>query len=41
VAIQNARTAIEIAAEINREHPMDKVRTTLATHTGSRELPAA
>jgi DNA-binding GntR family transcriptional regulator len=41
VAIQTARTAIEIAAEIDREHPMDKVRTTLATHTGSRELPAA
>jgi DNA-binding GntR family transcriptional regulator len=40
VAIQYARTALEIAAEVDPEHPMDKVRTILAVHTGSRELPA-
>jgi DNA-binding GntR family transcriptional regulator len=41
VAVQYARTALEIAAEIDPEHPMDKVRTVLAMHTSSRELPAA
>jgi hypothetical protein len=40
VAIQYARTALEIAAEADPEHPMEKVRTILAVHTGSRELPA-
>jgi DNA-binding GntR family transcriptional regulator len=41
VAIQIARTALEIAAEADPEHPMEKARTILAVHTGSRELPAA
>ena len=39
VAIQCARTVLEIAAKADPEHPMEKVRTILAVHTGSRELP--
>jgi DNA-binding GntR family transcriptional regulator len=41
IAMQVARTAIEVAADVDPQHPMTKVRTTLATHTGSTELPAS
>jgi DNA-binding GntR family transcriptional regulator len=40
VAVQYARTAIEIAAEIDPDFPMDRVRCALEVETGSRELPA-
>jgi DNA-binding GntR family transcriptional regulator len=38
IALQIGRTAIEVVADIDPDHPMTKVRTTLATHTGSTEL---
>jgi DNA-binding GntR family transcriptional regulator len=39
LAVQYARRAIEIAAEVDPSHPMDKIRTVLEMQTGSRELP--
>ena len=38
IATQIARTAIEVAADVDPEYPMAKVRAALAMHTGSTEL---
>jgi DNA-binding GntR family transcriptional regulator len=39
VAVQYARTTIEIAAELDPANPMEKIRTALEAETGSRDLP--
>jgi DNA-binding GntR family transcriptional regulator len=40
VAVQYARTVLEIAAVLDPDLPLERVRTALEAETGSRELPA-
>jgi DNA-binding GntR family transcriptional regulator len=41
VAVQYTRSTLEIAAQLDPAHPMEKVRTALEAETGSRDLPPA